>query len=259
MGVTQTQVDAYFMENGRSIDDPQSNYRSSGFSNFKAPFDVEERRTFNQWTNREPRFYVGVTYNNSYWLYQGSSDQPIITVMEYSGNSGRSQSTSDVSPTGYIVRKNVATNDNARGSIMLRLANIYLDYAEALNESDPGNGDILKYLNLIRERAGVPLYGAGENALPVPSDQQAMREAIRKERRIELAFENVRYFDTRRWKIAAQTDNGDFYGMNMSRDGNDFYVKTRTETRVFRDRDYLFPIPNNEVLKNDNMVQNPGW
>lgn len=259
MGVTQTMVDAYFMANGRTIDDAQSGYVSSGFSNYQAPFDVQARSTYNQWVNREPRFYVGVTYNNSYWLYQDNGSDPIITNMQYSGNSGRSQSTSDVSPTGYVVRKNVATDDGSRGALMLRVANIYLDYAEALNEYDPTNADVLKYLNLIRLRAGVPQYGAGVGALPVPSGIDAMRTAIRQERRVELAFESVRYFDTRRWKIAQQTDAGPFYGMNMYVDGDGFYKKTLLETRVFQKRDYFFPIPNNEVLKNNLLVQNPGW
>jgi len=259
MGVTQTMVDAYFMKNGLPITDAQSGYVASGFSNFKAPFDTGNRSTYNQWVNREPRFYVGVTYNNSYWLYQTSGATPIITNMEFNGNSGRSQSTSDVSPTGYVVRKNVATNDGTRGALMLRLANIYLDYVEALNEYDPSNADIVTYLNLIRQRAGVPTYGSAVDQIPVPSGQVAMRTAIHRERRIELAFENVRYFDTRRWKIAQQTDAGPFYGMNMYVSGTNFYNKTLIETRVFQKRDYFFPIPNNEVLKNNLLVQNPGW
>ncbi|HXO78056.1 MAG TPA: RagB/SusD family nutrient uptake outer membrane protein, partial [Puia sp.] len=198
----------------------------------------------------------GVTYDSSYWLYQDAGNADIITAYQYNGNSGRSQSTSDVSPTGYSVRKNCAANDNSRGALLLRLANIYLDYAEALNEYDPTNPDILIYLNRIRKRAGIAQYGAG---VPVPASQADMRTAIRKERRVELAFENVRYFDTRRWKIASQTDAGPFYGMNMYVNGSDFYKKTLVETRVFQQRDYFFPIPNNEVLKDNLMVQNPGW
>jgi ankyrin repeat protein len=258
-GATQAVVDAYFMANGRSINDPASGYVSTGFSPFQSPSDPQPHSTYNQWVNREPRFYVGITYDSSYWLYQDNGYAPIITSFQYSANSGRSQSTSDVSPTGYVVRKNVAANDNSRGALLLRLANIYLDYVEALNEYDPSNPDILTYLNYIRQRAGVPQYGAGANALPVPSGQDAMRTAIRNERRVELAFENVRYFDTRRWKIAAQTDAGPFYGMNMYANGANFYQKTLLETRVFYSRDYLFPIPNNEVLKDNLMVQNPGW
>lgn len=259
LGATQKMVDAYFMANGRSIEDAGSGYQSTGSSDFKAPFDVKARSTYNQWVNREPRFYVGITYNKSYWLYQGSNTSEVVTVMELSGNSGRKQSTSDVSPTGYIVRKNVVGNSNDRGNVQLRLAQIYLDYAEALNEYAPGNADILKYLNLIRQRAGIPLYGSGEGQIPAPTTQTAMRTAIRKERQIELAFENVRYFDCRRWKTAAEEFAGSIYGMNMFADGNAFYEKTLIENRIFRQRDYLWPIPNDEILKNEFMVQNPGW
>ncbi len=259
LGVTQKMVDAYFMKNGRSIGDQGSDYQLTGSSDFKAPFDVKARSTYNQWINREPRFYVGVTYNRSYWLNQGSNTSEVITVMELSGNSGRKQSTSDVSPTGYIVRKNVVANSNDRGGVQLRLGQIYLDYAEALNEYAPGNADILKYLNLIRQRAGIPLYGSADGQIPVPDGQAAMRTAIRKERQIELAFENARYFDCRRWKTAANEFSGEIYGMNMFADGNAFYEKTLIETRVFRQRDYLWPIPNDEILKDELMVQNPGW
>ena len=259
-GATQTQVDAYFMANGLPINAAGSGYQTTGFTNFQSPYDNTTRSTFNQWVNREPRFYVGITYTNSMWLFpDNNTGQPIITNMQYSGNSGRSRSTSDVSPTGYIVRKNVYTDDGDRGCPYLRLAEIYLAYAEALNESNPADADILKYLNLIRERAGIPQYGTGPSPLPVPASQSEMRTAIRNERRVELAFESVRYFDTRRWKIAEQTDAGPFYGMDMTKDGNAFFTKTLLETRVFKKRDYLFPVPANEVLRNPMIKQNTGW
>lgn len=259
LGATQKMVDAYFMANGKSIADPSSGYQPSGFPEYKAPFDTKARSTFAPWTNREPRFYVGITYNRSYWLNQGSNTNEVITVMELSGNSGRKQSTSDVSPTGYIVRKNVVANSSGRGSVQLRLAQIYLDYAEALNEYDPGNSDILKYVNLIRTRAGIPTYGSGTDQIPAPSSQQAMRTAIRKERQVELAFENARYFDCRRWKTADTEFSGEVFGMNMYEDGNAFYERTLIESRTFRQRDYLWPVPDNEILKNELLVQNPGW
>lgn len=259
LGATQKMVDAYYMNNGLPITHSASTYQSSGFSQFKAPFDTKLRSTFNQWVNREPRFYVGITYNNSFWLNQGSNSNEVITNMELSGNSGRKQSTSDVSPTGYIVRKNVFNNGNNRGSVQLRLAQVYLDYAEALNEYDPNNADILTYVNLIRSRAGIPIYGTGVGEVAIPASQVAMRTAIHRERQIELAFENARYFDSRRWKTAAVEFAGEVYGMNMFADGNAFYEKTLIETRTFRQRDYLWPIPNNEILKNVLMVQNPGW
>jgi starch-binding outer membrane protein, SusD/RagB family len=257
LAANQSMVDAYFMSNGLPITDPQSGYQSSGFSNFQAPYDVQQRRTYNQWVNREPRFYVGITYNNSYWLDQGSSSDQVIVNYELHGNSGRLQSTTDVSSTGYNVRKNMTVSHNNRSWCYIRLAQIYLDYAEALNEYDPGNPDILKYLNLIRQRAGIPVYDNG--GLSIPSTQNFMRMAIRQERQVELAFEQVRYFDLRRWKIAPQTMGADVYGMNMFADGDGFYQKTLEQRRRFLQRDYLWPIPNSEILKDKYLVQNPGW
>ncbi|MCF3112161.1 RagB/SusD family nutrient uptake outer membrane protein [Niabella sp. CC-SYL272] len=259
LSVNQSMVDAYNMKNGYPITHPESGYVNSGFSDFKSPYDVKARSTFNQWVNREARFYVGVTYNRSYWQNQGGSSTEVIPVFELSGNSGKTQSSWDVTSTGYVVRKQLASSGDSRGWVHLRLAQIYLDYAEALNEGDPGNPDILKYLNLIRDRAGVAPYGAGVNAIPTPTGQDEMREAIRHERMVELAFENVRYFDIRRWKIAPQTMGADVYGMNVYADGNDFYKKTLVQKRRFLPRDYLWPIPNDEVLKDKYLVQNPGW
>lgn len=216
-GVTQRMVDAYFMRNGRPITDPNSNYLSTGFTSFRAPHDNAARPTFNEWVNREPRFYAGVTYNNSRWLYPTNFSATYVTNMERSGNSGLLVNSSDVTPTGYIVRKAVLPRGQSRAIVYLRLAQIYLDLAEALNEVTPNDPDVLQFLNLVRQRAGIPIYGTAVTDVPVPASQAAMREAIQRERQVELAFECVRYFDTRRWKIAETTDSGPFQGMSTLR------------------------------------------
>ncbi|MDE1192083.1 MAG: RagB/SusD family nutrient uptake outer membrane protein [Arachidicoccus sp.] len=259
LAVNQSMVDAFFTKNGRTITDPESGYQTAGFSDFKAPYDIKARKTYNQWINREPRFYVDVTYNNSYWINQGTSPTPVIVDYTYTGNSGRKNSSTNLAATGYNVRKQLTSSTSSRSWCYIRLAQIYLDYVEALNEYDPGNSDILTYLNKIRQRAGIPIYGNGANDVPVPSSQAAMRTAIWNERQVELAFEEVRYFDVRRWRVAAQTMGASVYGMNMFGDSTTFYQKTLDQTRRFLPRDYLWPIPNTEVLVNNSMVQNPGW
>ncbi|MBL4561730.1 MAG: RagB/SusD family nutrient uptake outer membrane protein [Labilibaculum sp.] len=259
LSVTQGMVDAYFTENGRSIDDPLSNYQETGFSNYMSPCDIQQRSTFNQWVNREPRFYVGVTYNGSLWLCRTYGD--IITKTWYGGNSGRQVGTNDYPPTGYVVRKNMITESrhNTDRSIPgIRLAEIYLDYVEALNEYNPGNADILIYLNKIRERAGIPGYG--EVGLEIPASQEDMRIAIRKERHVELAFESIRYFDVRRWLIAEEKLGGPKYGMDINAtEESNFYNKVVFETRIFEQRHYLWPIPQDEIDSNPNLIQNSGW
>lgn len=260
LSVTQEFVDAFFMSNGRSIDDPNSGYQESGFSQFQAPYDYTSRSTYNQWINREPRFYVNVTYNNCLWLNTTTGN--VVTATWYGGNSGKKAGGNDYPPTGYIARKVVRENEawsNTSFSIpMMRLAEIYLDYAEALNEYDPGNTDILKYVNLIRERAGIPGYGSDD--LEAPESQEEVREAIRKERQIELALENVRFFDARRWKIATEVFNGEMHGLDTSVDDEDaFYEVVTFETRTWQTKHNLWPIPQDEINTNTLLVQNSGW
>ncbi|PUZ26398.1 RagB/SusD family nutrient uptake outer membrane protein [Chitinophaga parva] len=257
--VNQSMVDAYFMKNGLPITDATSGYQQTGFTDFKNPYDVKARSTFNQWVNREPRFYVGVTYNKGLWLDQGSSATEVISDFSYNGSSGRVQSSTDFSATGYLVRKNITQSRSNRGWCYLRLAQIYLDYAEALNEYDPGNADILKYVNLVRARAGVPGYGTESGQVAPPTSQEGVRELIQHERQVELAFEEVRYFDLRRWKLASTYLNQPVYGMNAYGSGNDFYQRTLVQNIRFQQRDYLWPIPSSEVRKDAKLVQNPGW
>ncbi|WP_153796101.1 RagB/SusD family nutrient uptake outer membrane protein [Foetidibacter luteolus] len=257
LGATQRQVDAYFMANGKPISDPTSGFVRTGTSQFQAPDDDQQREVLNQWTNREPRFYVNITYDNRKWLNTNTGE--VVTRFYYRGNSGKGIS-NDYSPTGYVVRKGARLNDwhNGIGVIVeYRLANLFLDYIEALNEYDPNNSDILLYLNMIRERAGIPGYGQG--GLDVPSGKEAMRQAIRHERQVELSYENVRYFDTRRWKIAETTDNGPAIGMDIDSPLPGFYNEKAFETRVFNKRHYFFPIPEEDVNNNPEMVQNTGW
>jgi hypothetical protein len=256
LGATQNIVDAFFMANGKSINDPGSGYVKTGNSTTDTKYT--QAGIYNQWVNREPRFYVDITYNGSTWL--NTNDGTVITQLYNHGNSGKATGGNDYTPTGYVVRKMMGLgnwNVGGRTLMLLRLANIYMDYIETLNESTPGDGDILKYLNMIRERAGIPQYGSTD--LPIPAGQDAMRTAIRKERRVELAFENVRFFDVRRWKIAEQTDNGPIYGLNINADLPDFLNVVSFETRVFSKRHYFFPIPQKDVDTDKKLIQNPGW
>ncbi|WP_316808224.1 RagB/SusD family nutrient uptake outer membrane protein [Pedobacter agri] len=260
LGATQNQVDAFFTANGRTIDDPASGYVRTGSTNFQAPGSPIATDTYNQWVNREPRFYVNITYHNSVWLNTRFGN--IITQFNNNGNSGKATGGNDYTVTGYAVRKAQGLgnwNEGNRPVILYRVGNLFLDYVEALNESTPGDPDILNYLNQIRQRAGIPQYGSGAGQIPAPADQAAMRQAIRNERRSELAFENVRYFDTRRWKIAETTDNGPIYGLNITQNLPAFFTVIPFETRTFTKRHYLFPIPAKDVNSDDLMVQNPGW
>jgi hypothetical protein len=260
-GVPQQLIDAYHMANGKMIDEAGSGYVETGFST--AATTYTKAGTWNMYVDREPRFYVSITYNGCDWFSNGCNNAAKIQ-MYLNGNSGKKSNTDDYSRTGYLIRKGVhpsSTSCNSKWvqtiNILFRLGEIYLNYAEALNEYEPGHPDILKYVNEIRSRVGIP-------GLPSGLTQDEMRNRIRHERRVELAFESHRYFDTRRWKIAEQTDGGDFWGMNI--DGGSggftdvsFYQRTAFEKRVFEKKHYLFPIPQSEIDRDKKLIQNPGW
>ena len=138
-----------------------------------------------------------------------------------------------------------------------------LNYVEARIELDELDDEVLEYWNAVRTRGGVP---AIESVYPeIWTDQDLARDLIHRERQVEFAFENMRWFDANRWKVATQTNNGKVYGMNVatSAKGNtwraEFYQRTAFETRVFMERNYLQPIPYSAIMKNPDLVQNPGW
>ena len=115
---------------------------------------------------------------------------------------------------------------------------------------------------MVRRRAGVPdidyIYPS------VISDKQLATFLIRRERQVEFAFENIRWFDTNRWKISTETNNKEAYGMNVNITNlnnmrNEYYIRTPFESRVFKENQYLQPIPQTSIVKNIKLVQNPGW
>lgn len=281
LGVTQSLVDAFFMDNGLPITDPNSGYVEKGFSSEdevrantnwnEVPEHKDENGntvgrkitfagTYNMYVKREPRFYISVLYNRAWHRRENRTTRFLID--EWDGGP-----THDAPQNGYLLRKKVHPDHDPRGNInpyrpgiLYRMGEAYLNYAEALNETEPGNPDILKYVNLIRERAGIPALGAGLS-------QEAMREAIRRERRVELNCEGIRFSDIRRWKIAEQVLNKDFWGMNFNgkeisddeNNPNAYFKRTVYQHRVFSKKNYWFPVPQSEIDKNSFLVQNPYW
>ena len=163
--------------------------------------------------------------------------------------------------TGYYLRKflnedvNIQTGGSSSGHVvpLFRLAEIYLNYVEALNECDPTNPDIALYLNKVRNRASLPNVSA--------LSQEQMRTVIQHERRVELAFEEHRSWDVRRWKIASSTLGTPLMGVQIERKplGGYTYMPVKVEQRVFQPKMYWYPIPQSEVLKLKQWKQNNGW
>lgn len=294
-GATVNLADAFFMDNGLSpidgyypngepIINPASGYVDTGYSTSdyvrsdtsydmadaaRTPGLIAPKGTYNMNVHREPRFYTTLWYNHE-WIPNAER------YTAYYSNGVDGGPTHDAPYCGVQVRKmlNPATNpQNAvyglQPAVLMRLAEFYLDYAEAMNEVDynTNRAAILDYINRIRERAGIPLYSddasliAAGKAVKAPDSQDEMRTAIRKEWRVEFAAEgSVRYNNIRRWKIAEDLFETPIYGMNFGGTNDaSFFKRTLIQTRVFQKKHYFWFIPLTYINNNPNLVQNLGW
>jgi len=148
----------------------------------------------------------------------------------------------------------------------IRLADLYLLRAEAENEvKDVPDNDVYQWVDSIRLRAGlegvVDSWSKYSNIPGKPTTKEGMREIIKRERLIELAFEGKRSFDLRRWKDALKYLNEPIQGWDIQGVKPEEYYQVNTifNARNFTTKDYLQPLWTNTIIKNSNLVQNPGW
>ena len=304
LGTSQEMVDLFFTDKGLRIDD-DPDYKDYGLNttpsakyygwdeDYNDPvvptrnyFKQNTNLTLKQWANREPRFYVCVTYNGSTWLNTETTAGEVTTELYYNGNSGNAVASHDCPYTGYGMRKTARSSKEAgrdnHFSCNLRLAEMYLGYAETLSATSDFDG-AMEYVNKVRARAGIPEYGEGKDGngydrISYPKNRTDVDNRIRRERMVELCFESARFFDVRRWKIAngesdvnGQGDGwvyptyhtggegGDLHGLDYRSDPPQFFQKVVMQTRTFEPRHYLMPIPDAEVRRNPLMVQNYDW
>jgi len=238
-------VDAFEMKNGKAIDDPTSGYDPA-----------------NPYENRDPRFDATLIVNGSTFGFQN------LPVYLYEGAPMDGINHAYATVTGYLMRKGTDESNQVyyggSGSdqnwLELRYAEVLLNYAEAQNEVLVApDQSVYEAVERVRQRAGLDPYH-----LPQGLSKVEMRERIRHERYIELAFEQKRYWDLRRWKIAEEKLNGKtFHAMYITRLGEDSYsyeAKPYSQTPyVFQEKMYFMPIPQREMEKNPNLDQNPGW
>lgn len=255
---SQNLVDMYDMENGRS---PFVRYDATGapvYSGTATP-EINNESGYNDRTpyaKRDPRLMATVLYNGVDWgngtinVIKGQRDNPV----------GNAYAT----PTGYYLRKympenilnNYHTGTAYRNWIIIRYAEILLNYAEALNEVQGPCDEVFSTLQLIRDRVGLIARLTERSDL---QDKEALRNFIRKERTIELAFEDHRAWDVRRWNVATEALARPIYGMDITRTGSNYiYARKMVSERVFTEKMYRYPIPEGEVWKT-NIENNPGW
>lgn len=246
--VLQEMVDSYELEDG-TLPTPE----------------LYSLATNDPWANRDPRLYASVVCDGQ--LFR---DKEIEFWVNNDGKTGGNDSEFgrdawNYSKTHYIIRKfmdeELTKTWSDRGKqpwVYCRLAEIYLNYAEAMYHC--GKEDVAReYLNKIRQRA----RGGKEGILPdVTESGELLLARIQQERKVELAFEEHRFYDVRRWKIAEKSDKGSFHGINITKqsDGSKKYNFFEIQKRDFvAPTHYLLPIPRSEILKNDLLEQNPGY
>lgn len=232
---SQNLVDAYEMKNGKPIADQSSGY------NAQSPY-----------TNRDSRLDKSI-------LHQGSKYKAGIIIETYRGGNTNNTNRLDSSKTGYGLLKMVDTSRYGAGGsadndwIFIRYAEVLLNYAEAQNEAVGPDASVYDAVNQVRLRSDQP---------PLAGLSQAdMRERIRNERRVELSFEEHRFFDVRRWKLGSVYFNGPLYKVSITKDPNGtlIYSYPKWEDRIFVEYQNLMPIPQSEIDRNAKLVQNPGY
>jgi len=247
---TQQLVDAYEFKDGSEGDDPA--------------------HADDPYTGRDNRFYASILYDNSDW--RGGKIftrfDPAVQQGTFS-NSFDENHTHQGTLTGYYFKKYLdpdvipsettfyGKSVGTTNAIIYRYAEILLMYAEAKNELSGPDGTVYEAVNRLRERGGLmPLSGLS---------QTEMREKIRNERRVELAFEGgKRYWDIIRWRIGGEVFNQFKQGMRIEEEPDGSLVHKRVdafggEMRFNEPRDYLFPIPEQAIEVNPKLEQNPNW
>lgn len=226
--------------------------------------------------DREPRFYANLGFDGGIWYGQGKfNDADSWYLQSRVGGIHGKVALDKYSITGYYPKKYVhysnviATTGSVytvrdASPINLRLADLFLLYAEALNEATGPGVEVYRYLDLVRHRAGLPgLVESWTNYAKNPgkvNTKDGLREIIRQERGNELALEGERFWDLRRWKTALEIYNMPITGWDVTQENPESYYREKTLFRQrFSLKDYFWPIRERDLIVNKNLVQNPGW
>lgn len=224
--------------------------------------------------NRENRFYSTLGFDGGIWYGQGRLDDNNPFYIQGKGGQAASIVVStNYSVTGYWPKKLINYQNVVEVASYttrwyawpnMRLADLYLLYAEALNESSGPTDEVYNYLNLVRERAGLETVQSAWTAYSKQANKyktkEGLRQIIQQERMIELSLEGHRFWDLRRWKLATEELSKPITGWSIhQKDEAGYYREAVIFNPVFRQKDYLWPLSETSILRNDNLIQNTGW
>lgn len=281
MNVPLKFVKQFYTKNGVPIEEDVT-YDKAGMFNMRTATAKEKYFLKQGYTtaglnfDREPRFYADLIFDGAVWFGSGYLDEedPLYGQMKVTQTAGSFYADFH-NLTGYTAKKlnhyksttpsgaSTATFINYAWPV-IRLADIYLLYAEALNEAGGSKIDVLEYVDKVRARAGLNgvewSWGLYSNNPNKPNTLEGRREIIRQERTIELAFEGLNYWDLRRWKTAYDELNKPIDGWYVyGRVNADYYSPVVLYQPLFSMKDYFWPIAVSELRKNPNLIQNLGY
>lgn len=282
MAPTMKVVEMYYSENGVPIEDDELyNYNARWDLSLGAPesklYIKEGYVTANLHFHREPRFYASLGFDGAIWYGHGKLDDKVPDALLYvsakKSQPASAQNSIRYSVTGYWPKKLVYYNNAISSSAYspkpyawpeIRLSNLYLLYAEALNEANEAPNDkAFEYIDKVRARAGLKGVKESWSLYSRRKDHESyagFQRIIRRERLIELAFEGQRYWDLRRWKEATLELSKPIKGWDLEQeDPQSYYRQKILFNQRFTTRDYFWPIPETELLSNKNLNQFPGW
>lgn len=279
-GVTKKLAGKFYSANGVPIEEDRTWNYSKRFS-LRVATDEDRYRIKTGYTtaefnfDREPRFYASLGFDGGTWYGHGRYDDENPFFFEGKrGQLGGKQQAGWHSVAGYYAKKlDYYTNTNTSSSDytitsypwpILRLGNLYLLYAEALNELSGPSEEVYAYVDTIRARAGLNgVEDSWSNYSTNPAKfttKEGMREIIQQERTIEMAFEGQRFWDLRRWKTAAYELNQPITGWDVDQTTEENYYRERVLfNQTFEFKDYFWPIREYDIIVNRNLVQNVGW
>ena len=285
MGATYQVMSRYYTKNGLPIDEDLTFDQNKMYDIVTTPGQADPSyknlwgimqpgcETLQMYLNREPRFYANMAITGGYWRTHSVR----INTMMYQGRDGgfnSSISQTDYFCTGIGLKKFVhpeSTSGAWQRTVkypypIIRMADLYLMKAEALNEYSGPSQEVYDLINMVRKRAGVPnvetVWSDATLAKTVNKHktQEGLRDIILQERSIEFAFEGSYFWDMLRYKRAVSDFSTPVSGWKYTgTTGQTFFVLEAKQARKFTIRDCLWPIDLNEMNTNGQLIQNPGW